>query len=140
MADELEQLDEIVESDILDALGEKPSNEVQEEEIKIEDLEESAPLETSLESEEEITIEDFEEDKETSNEQKDVLDGDPEVLNNEEKETLLEPSTQDDIIEAPQTPSVIEQHTVEMESSSIASLLSELLKNKTLEITIKIKD
>ena len=91
---ELTQLDELIESDVLEALGVKPSIPPQvqetspEDEIKIEDLDE-----------EQIIIEDLEEIKEENK---------------------------------------IIQTTVN--SDDLVSMLSQLLDNKTLEITIKIKD
>lgn len=91
---ELTQLDELIESDILEALGVKHSINPQdqekepEDEIKIEDLDE-----------EQIIIEDLEEIK-------------------EENQTIQATVNSDDLV----------------------SVLGQLLNNKTLEITIKIKD
>lgn len=91
---ELTQLDELIESDVLEALGVKPTVNIQsqektpEDEIKIEDLDED-----------EIIIEDVEEIK-------------------EENKTIQTTVNSDDLV----------------------SMLSQLLNNKTLEITIKIKD
>jgi len=117
MADELSQLDEIIESDMLDALGEKsPEAEIQSEddEITIEDFVEDSPkLEESDEDLDTPLIEDFEE----------------------------ETSQVEEVSALPVEEEITSQTaTIETDSNSIATLLAELLKNKTLEITIKIKE
>jgi len=102
---ELTQLDELIESDILEALGEEPSQTSEiEESTQLDNIEE--PLQTK--EVEEILIED---------------------LDDEQNETIQD---NDDS----------EEQKIEetISSDHIASLLGQLLKNKTLEITIKIKD
>lgn len=151
MADELSQLDEIVESDILDALGEKTtpqsSNEVSatteqdnntdenlpetlEDEIKIEDfIEESDEenIDQNSAQDDEIKIEDFiEESEETPSPNETIVEDETDTLQELEDEPQIDEATT--------------QKTIEVESSSIASIINELLKNKTIEITIKIKD
>jgi hypothetical protein len=182
MADELSQLDEIVESDILDALGEKtvpPSSteettnagdDITEDDIKIEDfiegeenseednivvpelekeiqeetttvqkLEDDAELKTL---EDEIKIEDFVEETTKTEEPVEIDETeDTEETSEETQEEISDASetlTDETPIEPPTVPS--SQQTIEVESSSIVSIINELLKNKTIEITIKIKD
>lgn len=106
--DELSQLDELIESDILDALGQ--------DEAKEQDLQNEL-IETS---EEEISIEDFDEP----------------VM---EEETLNSNEVIDEI-EENITPTENTQVISEVNTNDLASLLSQLLNNKTIEITIKIKD
>jgi len=105
--DELSQLDELIESDILEALGEDiPENK-----------EESSN--SSDDNELEIDIQDFQEEETPS--QNIDLDKDEDILEN---------------LDA-QNPSKIE---TSMNSNDLTSLLTQLLANKTIEITIKIKD
>lgn len=106
--DELSQLDELIESDILDALGQ--------DEAKEQDLQNEL-IETA---EEEISIEDFDEP----------------VM---EEETLNSNEVIDEI-EENITPTENAQVISEVNTNDLASLLSQLLNNKTIEITIKIKD
>jgi len=80
---ELSQLDELIESDVLDALGERISEDTQ--------------------KEEEIKIESFDE-------------------------------VTDDSVP------IIEEINTTLNSNDLASILGQLLNNKTIEITIKIKD
>jgi len=80
---ELSQLDELIESDILDALGGRISEDPQ--------------------KEEEIKIESFDEETDDS------------------------------------TP-IVEEINTTLNSNDLASVLGQLLNNKTIEITIKIKD
>jgi len=110
----LSQLDELIESDVLDALGVKSPNV--EEDIGSTEVED-------------IIIEDFLETQEEPTETN-TLD---------EKEELLEKEIELDINEPEETPSKI-VNNIDMKSTDLASLLGELLNNKTIEITIKIKD
>ena len=109
MEDELSQLDELIESDVLDALGEK-----------------------SLEQEEDINsveIEDFVIE--------DLIEENPET----EDEELLEKEWESEIDDQKDIDTSIKTvNDIDMSSTNLASLLSELLNNKTIEITIKIKD
>ena len=109
--DELSQLDELMESDILDALGENPSEidiSNDNDEIQISDFDD------------ELLIEDFNESEpEISNENDSIQEIN---LPNAEKEN--------------DTSKIISQST----TGELANLLSQLLNNKTIEITIKIKD
>jgi len=107
---ELSELDQLIESDILEALGEKKDTSSSEDDILIED------------AEDEILIEDFNESPDN-----DQL---PEPEIETEKSTEIEePIKQEN------------QHTIsEVSTNDLASLLSQLLNNKTIEITIKIKD
>ena len=95
MNDELSQLDELIESDVLDALGEQ-SHELAENANDVE-------VDNNI-------IEDFEEE----------LD----IRQEEEKKDI-----QSEVI-----------NDIDMKSTDLASLLGQLLNNKTIEITIKIKD
>jgi hypothetical protein len=101
--DELSQLDELIESDILEALGqEAPDNN----EINIED------------DSQEIIIENFDES----------ID----VIKNNDELLLTENNNNND--------DDIQMINTTFKSSDLASLLGQLLNNKTIEITIKIKD
>ena len=95
--DELSQLDDLIESDILDALGQDSET------ITNNDESQNAP-ETIQEDDTSVVIEDI------------------------EKESII--TTED-------TKEVISST---MKSDDLASLLGQLLNNKTIEITIKIKD
>ena len=122
--DELSQLDELVESDILEALGEeRPQNDVEdeislvdfnenEEDIILEDAIDNSTTEKNNDSknEDEISLEDFHEEQEPVDENNNTADNQVNTI-----ETTIA-------------------------STDIASLLSQLLANKTIEITIKIKD
>lgn len=102
---ELSQLDELIESDILEALGEEKASSANDE-ILIEDLED------------EILIEDFDEAP--------------------QNEDLVEETTKEE--EQSSTTEVQKQSISEVNTHDLAALLSQLLNNKTIEITIKIKD
>ena len=110
---ELSVLDQLIESDILEALGEKKDTSSSEDDILIEDAEDDITIE---DAENEILIEDFNEspDNEKSSQ--------PEIETEEQSKQENE-------------------HTIsEVSTNDLASLLSQLLNNKTIEITIKIKD
>ncbi|PIF04647.1 MAG: hypothetical protein CSA86_01315 [Arcobacter sp.] len=106
---ELSQLDELKESDILEALGGEVSEDVAEghspleDEIKIEDFNET-------EEEKEVFIEETHEAKES-------------IESSEKNQTISEKNL-----------------TTTLNTNDLTSLLSQLLNNKTIEITIKIKD
>lgn len=106
---ELSELDQLIESDILEALGEKKDTSSSDDDILIED------------AEDEILIEDF-------NDSPDDELAEPEI-ETEMSTDIEEPNKQEN------------QHTIsEVSTNDLASLLSQLLNNKTIEITIKIKD
>ena len=107
---QLSQLDELIESDVLDALGKSPKE-----------------LETDVSnSEDEIIIEDFEEESESDkNDEIIVEELPPEEAKVEQEEEIILNET----IESPT-----------LNTADLATLLSQLLNNKTIEITIKIKD
>ena len=126
--DELSQLDELIESDILEALGqETPEHKAKNiddievdslDEIKIEDFQEvdnELPL-----NEQEITIENLDEEIDLPAEQEVIaLNENLENISNTENSQKI---------------------NTNINTTDIASLLSQLLANKTIEITIKIKD
>ena len=97
----MDQLDELMESDILEALGEDVTD--------------------TLESEKEFT------------EQKDETSAVNEEIILEDMNDVLENKSNID------TEKVVLENK-QMNTSDLASLLSQLLTNKTIEITIKIKD
>jgi hypothetical protein len=125
MDNELSQLDALIESDVLDALGKEPrdtsNEEVDSDEIIIEDH-----LEDTVDNDE-ILEEDILED---NNEIEDI----PQENDFEEESPILNEANLD---ETKETPVVLDQ---DISSASLSKLLSELLNNKTIEITIKIKD
>jgi len=112
MEDELSQLDELIESDILDALGE--------ESVVLDDIDTESVEKDDTEADD-IVIEDF-------------VENEPEA----EDENLLEKEWESELnIEEDK---VIAPAAVNMNTTDLASLLGQLLNNKTIEITIKIKD
>jgi len=111
---ELSQLDELIESDILDALGQEHS-------FQDNDTDILAPID---EEEEEIHIEDFHEDE--------PID----VVEPLEKKEIQD---SEKIEESPQDV-VSTQSVPNINTNDLATLLGQLLNNKTIEITIKIKD
>jgi len=131
---ELSQLDELIESDVLDALNNDEKEPIKkevvtdsEDEILIEDFDEKIEADSGTENnKDEILIEDFDEN----------IEGDSGAENNKD-EILIE-----DFDENIETEKVVnEQETLsEINTTDLASLLSQLLNNKTIEITIKIKD
>jgi len=121
MEDELSQLDELIESDILDALGEDvPQPEDQN-------------IEIESSSTDEIVIEDFTEEEQNTQQNNIETLEDEELL---EKNWELELNNKDDNIKQ-QNEAI---NMVDVNTTDLASLLSQLLNNKTIEITIKIKD
>jgi len=99
---ELSQLDGLIESDILEALGQS---------------------DTKDENDEEITLEDIPADNlnDTEDDPSDVFS---------ETENCISESLDEKKI----------QQDININTSDLATLLSELLNHKTIEITIKIKD
>ena len=122
MDNELSQLDALIESDVLDALGKEPNDTLNED--------------FDLDG---ITIEDHFED--TINE-----DESSEEDNNQETENISEVNSleEEDSIKDDPIPNEPLESSVSIEqdvsSASLSKLLSELLNNKTIEITIKIKE
>jgi len=102
MEDELSQLDQLIESDILDALGEENPN---------------SDIDINKENSSEIVIEDAVEE---ALELMGCVDEDIELQEMKSKEKEI--------------------NIINASSNDLASLLSQLLNNKTIEITIKIKD
>lgn len=132
MSDELSQLDELNESDIMAALGQDLSTQISE--TKDQNTDEAAAFANETEDGEVTNIPDGllekEDTQESSEEFGEELDdvGDIEILPMAEIESAIE--DQDD-------------ETISMSSNdlgSLASILSKLLNNKTIEITIKVKD
>jgi len=99
--EELSQLDELAESDILEALGGNAPEPINED------------LSETIDEESDIIIEDFEETQNTA--------------------AVPEKST-------PAEDLLKDNQTQTLNTNDLASLLSQLLNNKTIEITIKIKD
>ena len=140
MNDELSQLDELIESDVLDALG-----------VQSPAVEED----TSAEEVDDIIIEDFEEIQEKSEVEEEIQDNkvdDTPIENSNSSETnimetddedeeLLEKEWEEEL-DSKQSEEVPPEivNTTDMKSTDLASLLGQLLNNKTIEITIKIKD
>lgn len=112
MDNELTQLDALIESDVLDALGKNPTS-VDSEEILIEDIVDDSNNEPP-------TKEDSDKNKETHLEEAQISD--------------LDTPISEDIID---TPINLEQN---INATSLSKFLGELLNNKTIEITIKIKE
>lgn len=132
MSEELSELDALIESDVLEALGEKVPDAILGDEetdsITIEDLDEpqdETPQDEATELEN-ITIEDVEDSQEgiDSDQIDDITNDNISV----EDETQTESQDTSD------------QNIQTIDKTSLASLLSELLNNKTIEITIKVKD
>ncbi len=144
MAEQLSELDELIESDVLEALGEKIPEENSSEDssieidgITIEDLDEPSALNDTPQEE---NLE--EEIKEDITEEENIQDDSAQ----EEAEVIVEENTQEDdpIVQEDEAIEETEQTTVsnvsQVNTTDLATLLSELLNNKTIEITIKVKD
>ena len=123
MSEDLSQLDQLIESDILEALGEESSTS--DSEVENIELVQNVPDEF-ISPEEEIleSSEDVAEDESEG----EVLDdiGDIEILPLAEIESALDKQEEEMVISS--------------SSSELMSVLNQLLTNKTIEITIKIKD
>jgi len=139
MADELSELDALIESDVLEALGEKvpEDSSLEIDGITIEDIEPEADL--SVEDElSEINDEESVTPEEPLVNETNVEEEIPDTSNSELDEILIE-NLEEPREEIETTP--IEKKTeTTVNSNDLASLLSQLLNNKTIEITIKIKD
>lgn len=121
MSNELSQLDQLIESDILEALGKNPKA------LEIDANEdENLPLSNDYDG---ILIEDFIEESNTQEEPTQFIEEE-----NTSTEVLKEELNPADSIDTTQ------KFPQEVSTANLAQLLSELLNNKTIEITIKIKD
>lgn len=146
MSEELTELDQLTESDILEALGEEvpeATAELSTEDSEILEDNEDILKDEVLETIEDISIEDLAEE---STDTPPVSLDDSDITTNEEKENeaIEDDITIEDIEEIPEiqssTNATKECNTTTLNSTDLASLLSQLLNNKTIEITIKIKD
>jgi hypothetical protein len=130
MSDELSQLDELIESEVLEALGQEP-------------VEPAEPVEENIDSSTSDEIDPLDilsKELDLGSDEEDGLEIPSEIMDMENSDDLEDavqevPSTED---RETSSSSTIEMNSVN--SSDLASLLSQLLNNKTIEITIKIKD
>jgi len=121
MSEDFTQLDELIESDVREALGESaPASAIGDEVLNI-------PEELMDEVVEHENIESVDNIDESEGE---VLEdiGDIDILPMAEIESALDEDEP------------IDTNIASVNTSDLASLLSQLLNNKTIEITIKIKD
>ena len=119
MSDDLSQLDELIESDVLEALGESlPA-------VLIDD----ANGELANIPEELADILDTTQDQDNDINDEEIDIGEIEMLPMAEIESALEEQEEEE-----------SASSVNIDTTDLASLLSQLLNNKTIEITIKIKD
>jgi len=166
MSNDFSELDSIIETDILEALGEpipETIGDVLEENLEVEDgsidSEENLDLESLVadltpEVEEEPTtnFEDIEDIINTESEDESEAEVDPkdEIASDEEvsfDNEVIE-IDESEILPLHEIESAIEeqesiqsdQESINIDSSGLATLLSQLLNNKTIEITIKVKD
>ncbi|MEA3289651.1 MAG: hypothetical protein U9Q04_05650 [Campylobacterota bacterium] len=122
MSDEFSQLDELIESEVLEALGEEPSAP------NINDIIEIPPElledDTNKEETEDIELPD------------DILE-ESETIDEQDIESIEQITEDEEISDesANTTMSVSKEN-----AGDLLSVLSQLLNNKTIEITIKIKD
>ena len=127
MSEDFTQLDELIESDVREALGEPDLGQT------VEDAVMNVPEELLDEIiEPEISEDvDTEETQELDESDGEVLDdiGDIEILPMAEIESALEDEEEH-----------LDTNISSVNTSDLASLLSQLLNNKTIEITIKVKD
>ena len=139
MADELSELDALIESDVLEALGEKvpEDSSLEIDGITIEDTEPEVDL--SVEDElSEINDEESVTPEEPLENDTIVEEEIPDTSNSELDEILIE--NLEERSEEIETAPIEEKTETTVSSNDLASLLSQLLNNKTIEITIKIKD
>jgi len=131
MTDELSELDELIESDVLEALGEKVAEDssIEIDGITIEDMEPNI--------QEDLSITEPLEDKEIQDE---IIEN--ETLNEENIKELNDIPTEElgEFNENVEQQAIQESNETTINTTDLASLLSQLLNNKTIEITIKIKD
>ncbi len=139
MDNELSQLDALIESDVLDALGKNSETTLEDKDV--EDIIDSTDTNnsTDINDSDEIIIEDFLEDEnndditvEEDKEENDKNQNEEDISLNE---NIL---TEEPLLNTPlETPITVEEN---LTGTNLAKLLSELLNNKTIEITIKIKE
>jgi len=131
MTNELSELDELIESDVLEALGEKVAEDssIEIDGITIEDMEPN--------NQEDLSITEPVEDKEIQDK---IIEN--ETLNEENIEELNDIPTEElgEFNENVEQQAIQESNETTISTTDLASLLSQLLNNKTIEITIKIKD
>ena len=124
MSEDFTQLDELIESDVREALGEPASvSEIGDEVLNIpEELMDEVVEPAKTESVDDIDTSDESEGE--------VLEdiGDIDILPMAEIESALDEDEP------------VDTNIASVNTSDLASLLSQLLNNKTIEITIKIKD
>ncbi len=127
MSNELSQLDELIESDILEALGKNNEGE-------------EVTTTNNLDNSDEILIEDFTEDTDTIEEleNNETVDEETQDFNEPVIEDLIEETAPENLETSENSSSITLDKGIN--STSLAKLLSDLLNNKTIEITIKIKD
>lgn len=130
MSDNLSQLDELIESDVLEALGQEP--------VETQDVQE--------EMKEPVAIDDINLDEQDLQSEGNFAAEDPQDMLGTQAEAFFEAQlNEEDEIEASEE-EIKEDNPLEpleIQSSdigSIAAMLEKLLKNKTIEITIKVKD
>ena len=123
MSEDFTQLDELIESDIREALGEDPKLE---QSIGSEVL--NVPEELMDEVVETNELENIDDIEQSDGE---ILDdiGDMDILPLAEIESALDDEDE-----------ICDTNISSVNTSDLASLLSQLLNNKTIEITIKVKD
>lgn len=128
MSNELSQLDQLIESDVLAALGQEPSIENTASEELVDEELTNIPEELQEEQEEIVDINNDLQSVEDTLDSEDEIDiGDIEILPLAEIESAIE--DQEDEVS-------ISSNTL----NELTNMISSLLKNKTIEITIKVKD
>lgn len=140
MDNELSQLDALIESDVLDALGKNSETTLEDKDV--EDIIDSTDTNnsTDINDSDEIIIEDFLEDE---NNDDITVEEDKEENDNNHNEEDISLDNENMLTEEPllnaslETPITVEEN---LTGTNLAKLLSELLNNKTIEITIKIKE
>ena len=144
MLNDLSELEGLVEEDMLEALGEPVSEEkqksseknIEEDDIVLEDVDVSTSL-----NEEDIIFEDYNENKKESSSEDEIKIEDFEDIQtdnlSEELDELLE---ENNIVDTEDVSQNDDARVSTIKTDDLATLLSQLLNNKTIEITIKIKD
>jgi len=117
MDNELSQLDALIESDVLDALGEEPKEDINNSENNVDEL----------------LIEDHHGDEDITNSTNDIE-------NISQDDSLIEANSIQNNATTQEASQPSLSLAQDMTSASLSKLLSELLNNKTIEITIKVKE
>ncbi|MEA2050387.1 MAG: hypothetical protein U9O56_06640 [Campylobacterota bacterium] len=127
MSDDLSQLDALIESDVLEALGCEPISTNSSDEMA-EGLVQNVPEEYFSDENNDISESSKEPVEVVDESEGEILEdiGDIEILPLAEIESALDEQEEEKVISA--------------NSSELLSVLTQLLNNKTIEITIKIKD